>query len=124
MTNKQFSQLIQQFRRDQDKLIKFKGHDYTIGGNQDRLFNFKWVAKVLGISPLQVLSVYWLKHVLAILTYIKTRGVKSESVLSRFLDENNYNLLGYALIRDILKLKGSQLCQKKRKKSKKKKPSK
>src|SRR3990167_8362719 len=121
MTNKQFSQLIQQFRRDQDKLIKFKGHDYTIGGNQDRLFNFKWVAKVLGISPLQVLSVYWLKHVLAILTYIKTRGVKSESVLSRFLDENNYNLLGYALIRDILKLKGSQLCQKKRKKSKKKK---
>ena len=102
MTNKQFEKLLKEFRLQQDKLVKTKGHDYTIGqGEEDRLFNFKWVAEVLGISPLQVMAVYWLKHILAILTFIKTGSVKSEGLAGRFLDENNYNLLGYALTKEL-----------------------
>jgi len=122
MTNKQFSKLIKKFRKQQDELILLKGYDYTMGQHElDRLFNFKWVAGVLGISPLQVFAVYWLKHILAILTYIKTGVVKSEALASRFLDENNYNLLGYSLIKELQanqKKRKRKACKIKRKASK------
>ena len=103
MTNRQFETMVRNFRERQDKLILTKGHDYTVGnGEEDRLWNFKFVADMLGISPLQALGVYWLKHVLAICTYIKLGKVESEDIDGRFLDESNYNLLGRALINDIL----------------------
>lgn len=103
MTNKQFEKLAIKFRERQDKLIITKGHDYTVGnGDEDRLWNFKFVAGLLGITPLQALGVYWLKHVLAICTYIKLGKVESEDIDGRFLDESNYNLLGRALVNDLL----------------------
>ena len=84
-------------------MIISKGHDYTVGnGDEDRLWNFKIVAGLLGITPMQALGVYWLKHILAICTYIKTGNVESEDIDGRFLDESNYNLLGRALINDLL----------------------
>ena len=116
MTNRQFQKLVRDFRQQQDKLILKKGYDYTMG-NPDRLFNFKWVGETLGIDPLQVLGVYWLKHVLAILTFIKHRKIKSEALAGRFLDEANYNLLGWALAQEQL----GQLKKSKRKPWKKKK---
>ena len=122
MTNKQFEKLLKEFRLQQDKLVKTKGHDYTIGqGEEDRLFNFKWVAEVLGISPLQVMAVYWLKHILAILTFIKTGSVKSEGLAGRFLDENNYNLLGYALTKELNSQHHAKTRIKDKKKSRQKK---
>ena len=99
MTNKEFKRLVSGFRKSQDKLILAKGHDYT-QGNPDRLHNFKAVARLTGMTPLQVWSVYWLKHVFAICTYIKYGSVKSEGIDERFLDEANYNLLGKALLSD------------------------
>jgi hypothetical protein len=103
MKNTDFEMLVKQFRLRQDKLILSKGHDYTVGnGDEDRLWNFKTVAGLLGISPMQALGVYWLKHVLAICTYIKIGHLKSENLDGRFLDESNYNLLGRALIDDLL----------------------
>lgn len=103
MKNSEFEKLVIKFRERQDKLILTKGHDYTVGnGDEDRLWNFKTVAGMLGISPLQALGVYWLKHVFAICTYIKLGKVESEDIDGRFLDESNYNLLGRALINDLL----------------------
>lgn len=104
MKNTEFEQMVKKFRERQDLLIVSKGHDYTVGnGDQDRLWNFKTVAGLLGINPLQALGVYWLKHVLAICTYIKTGNLESgEDIDGRFLDESNYNLLGRALINDLL----------------------
>ena len=101
MTNKQFDKFIKQLRRKQDAIITSKGHDYT-QGNPDRLYNFKFVARHLGLTPMQVWSVYWLKHVLAILTFIQTGSVKSEGIEERFLDEANYNLLGQAILNERL----------------------
>lgn len=100
MRNDEFDQLVDGFRSCQDKLIKTKGHDYTVGhGVEDRLYNFKWVGDMLGLSPLKVAGVYWLKHVLAISTYIKYGSVQSdEKIDSRLLDESNYNLLITAII--------------------------
>lgn len=103
MKNTDFERMVFQFRERQDKLIISKGHDYTVGnGDEDRLWNFKFAANMLGITPLQALGVYWLKHVLAICTYIKHGKVESEDIDGRFLDESNYNLLGRALINDLL----------------------
>lgn len=105
MTKKHFNQFVKQFHREQEKLLLTKGHDYTMG-NDDRLLNFKEVASLTGMTPLQVWSVYWLKHIFAICTYVKYGKVSSEGIESRFLDEANYNLLGLALIQDIKKGKG------------------
>ena len=99
MTNNQFTKFIKNFRRKQDELISRKGHDYTIG-NKDRLFNFKFVAELIGITPAQVAAVYWLKHILAILTYVKFGKVESEDIDSRFFDESNYNALMRAVFYD------------------------
>lgn len=102
MKNTDFEKLVIEFRAKQDLLILSKGHDYTVGnGDADRLWNFKAVADMLGITPMQALGVYWLKHVLAICTYIKLGKVESEDIDGRFLDESNYNLLGRALIEDL-----------------------
>lgn len=103
MTNKQFTAFTRQLRRKQDELILNKGYDYT-QGNPDRFYNFKFVARHLGLSPMQVWGVYWLKHVLAILTFIKTGRVKSERIEERFHDEATYNLLGEALLQEQKKV--------------------
>lgn len=99
MKNKEFNKFITQFRKSQDDLIIRKGHDYT-QGNADRLHNFKYVATLTGLTPLQVWSVYWFKHVFAIATFVKYGAVKSEDITSRFIDENNYNLLGAAILQE------------------------
>jgi len=100
MTNYEFETLVTDFRSQQDQLIASKGHDYTIA-NEDRLYNFKAVAELLGITPLQVLGAYWLKHILAIITYInKGRLEADEGIEGRFLDSANYGLLGLALIKE------------------------
>jgi hypothetical protein len=110
MNNKDFESLVQGFRIEQDQLILTKGNDYTVQ-NEDRLHNFKFVAAQLGISPLQALGVYWLKHVLAICTYFKYGKVESEEIHGRFLDESNYNLLGRALISELSGDKFEKVCQ-------------
>jgi hypothetical protein len=100
MDNSQFDRLVMEFRDQQDRLISSKGHDYTIA-NEDRLFNFKFVAELLGITPLQVCGVYWLKHILAIVTYInKGRLESDERIEGRLLDAANYGLLALALIKE------------------------
>ena len=99
MRNKEFTKFISDFRKEQDKLIKSKGFDYTIAGS-DRLFNFKFVADLIGITPRQVAAVYWLKHVLAILTYVRYGKLESEGIDGRFIDEANYNLLMKAVCHD------------------------
>lgn len=100
MKNEEFDQMVNQFRWDQDDLIATKGHDYTIA-SPDRLFNFKFVGDLLGLRPEQVAAVYWLKHVMAILTHLKTGKLESsEPIEGRFLDEANYALLLQACMKE------------------------
>lgn len=112
MKNRDFEKLVKHFRERQDELIISKGHDYTVGnGDADRLWNFKTVAGMLGITPMQAVGVYWLKHVLAICTYIKLGKVESEDIDGRFLDESNYNLLANALIHELSTHTGGPIPQ-------------
>lgn len=70
-----------------------KGIDYTIG-NADRLYNFKSIAEIIGITPEQVWAVYFWKHVCAVLSWAKTGRVESEGIKGRFIDIANYAKLG------------------------------
>ena len=106
MTKKDFNKFIRKFHKSQEKLLITKGHDYT-QGSDDRLLNFKEVAQLTGMTPIQVWGIYWLKHVFAICTYIKFGKVSSEAIEGRFLDEANYNLLGLALIDESSKTRKS-----------------
>lgn len=78
-------------------LWKGKGDAYTIGN--DRLYNFTSVAEKLGLTPMQVWSVYFLKHVYAVLNYAKTGKEDLETVESRLADIAVYAKLGRLIVR-------------------------
>jgi hypothetical protein len=97
MTRPEFQSLIASIRADQDKLLAEKGADYT-QQSPDVHHNFKVVAEWTGLTPLQVWSVYFAKHILAIMSYVKNGDVKSESIEGRFRDAGNYLLLGEGIL--------------------------
>jgi hypothetical protein len=71
---------------------------YT-GGSEDVLANFKRIADRTGLTPGQVLTVYFLKHVDAITAILCRPDLPvSEEVEGRFADGINYLKLGYALV--------------------------
>lgn len=83
-----------------DKLLTSKGHDYTQGaeGDYGRLKNFYTGAEYLGLTPLQVLGVYFKKHIDAVFTFIKKGQVESEPIEGRIYDCINYLLLLYKMV--------------------------
>lgn len=99
MNSSLFGQFIEGFQKKQKDLLVAKGNDYT-EYEDDRLSNFKLVAQLTGQTPIQVWSVYWMKHVIAITNFIKKGELQSESIESRFIDASNYELLGLALIEE------------------------
>lgn len=104
MDIERLTQVIDNARARQDKILKQKGADYT-RHSADRLANFKRGAEGLGLSPLQVWAVYFSKHVDAIMSFVKTGKVESEAIEGRFDDAINYLYLGEALIREQLEAK-------------------
>lgn len=82
-----------------DGVALHKRREYT-GANEDVLTNFKRIGKRLGLSTLQVWSVYFNKHVDSVNTFSKGKGPLSESMDSRFADLLNYLYLGYAIIKE------------------------
>lgn len=70
---------------------------YTIGSD-DVLRNFKSVAERIGITPMQVWGVYFLKHIDALTALAKSESIpQAEAIEGRFSDALNYLDLGYAL---------------------------
>ena len=96
MTNADFKELIQNRRLDEDLLLSIKGQDYARADKDNRLRNFELIADLLAGAPMDavtVCAIYWLKHVLAICTYVATRKLESEDLDSRFTDNQNYGYL-------------------------------
>lgn len=70
---------------------------YTLG-NEDVLKNFKAAAERAGVTPGQAWTVYFLKHIDAIVSVMTRPDLPvSEAPLGRFADAINYLQLGYAL---------------------------
>lgn len=78
-----------------------KGKEYT-DGSGDRLENFKGEAKNIGITDLQIWSVYASKHFRAIQSYIRHDGkvFSNEHISGRIDDLHVYLFLLEALIQD------------------------
>ena len=80
---------------------KAKRPAYT-AGREDVLHNFKSVAQRVGITPGQVLAVYLLKHVDAVVAALAHPHLpQAEPVVGRFADLMNYAGLGFALLEDV-----------------------
>lgn len=85
----------------EEKLIgEQKGREYVLQ-DDDRLDNFKRLAKEIDIPPLKVLYVYWKKHIDAIINFCK-RGheISEEKIEERIKDARVYLSLMRALIEE------------------------
>lgn len=106
MNNQDFFAHRRELNRLAGKILNEKGPAYAgvdEDGEEDRFTNFKVIAllndlyNVESSEPLGTWAVYFLKHVLAILSYIGN-GVTSEGgIINNFADARNYLDLGYGL---------------------------
>lgn len=80
------------------ELLSCKGDDYAMG--EDRLSNFKEIARMCGVTPIQVWAVYCGKHFSALMNYASKGRLESEPVEMRFVDLANYAVLGAAIARE------------------------
>lgn len=115
MNQEQFTKLINLTCEQTSDLLIRKGAEYA--SDADRLANFKNNAERLGMTPLQVWSVYAGKHIDGIQSYMKKiHGVGasemsinlqviddklSEPIEGRFHDLINYCYLGLAILHEI-----------------------
>lgn len=98
MTNKDFYEMVNESFNSRLEIMKAKGKEYTIGSD-DKLQNFKDVARQLGLRPMQVWDVYFSKHIASIHNYVKD-GIEAsnESIEGRIMDAQNYLDLFQALV--------------------------
>jgi len=103
MTNKDYeSQKLARFE-NRTEMALGKSKEYAKDG--DRLANFKEAAQVLGVHPLTVASVYFYKHIAAVLTYCRKTSLGqtpelSEPIEGRIQDAQEYLDIIAALIKD------------------------
>ena len=103
MTTQELIAMVEEFQVQEVEMLKSKGADYS--GTSDTLSNFKSIAALSGTSKYFVWLVYFLKHVWAINTWVKTGGnLKDESIESRIMDARNYLILLLALIKEDAEL--------------------
>lgn len=78
---------------------EMKNADYSRGNVVDNNAAFKEMAKEVGITPLQVWSVFAKKHFKAIDSFIKF-GSESEPIEGRIIDAINYLVILHSLIKE------------------------
>ena len=98
MNYKEFEHLLDRIVAKEKEIGKTKAVEYT--QNDDRLDNFKRLAKELGLAPEQILSVYLKKHLDAIMRYCRTGETLSEDITGRILDARVYLSLLWGLVEE------------------------
>ena len=96
MTASEFENAMLALHNLRNKELEGKRPAYT-QQSKDVLYNFKTIAQLTGLKPLQVLNVYKTKHDMALNTYINS-GLEAEPIATRCADLINYIELAYALI--------------------------
>ena len=101
MITKEFNKLVDSTVETCKEIMSSKGGEYAHG--DDRLDNFKRNAEQLGLTSLDVWSIYFRKHLDAITMYTQdvrsgNERVRSEPILGRFDDAINYLILGKGLV--------------------------
>ncbi len=77
-----------------------KNPDYS-AGTLDAMANYYELASAAGITPMQAWMCLMMKHVTAIMRFVKVGNVTSEPIRGRFIDLANYAMLGAALADDL-----------------------
>jgi hypothetical protein len=90
-----FKKLSEELIAEANQVSEDKQKDYA--RDFDALDNFKSIALITGLTPQQVWSVYFYKHISAVMAWAREGKVESESLKSRFIDIINYAKLGYGL---------------------------
>lgn len=98
MNQKEFDVVAQELLDLAASIRNSKGKDYS--ENNDRLSNFKNIAKELGVKPSLVWAVYFRKHIDAIMKHTREGQTESEPIEGRLADVLNYILLYYGLIKE------------------------
>lgn len=80
------------------EILSAKGMDYA--SEEDALRQFKETAAAVGVDPLQVWSVFFQKHLAAIMRFVRDGRVESEGVESRVIDLIAYLALFNGLIKE------------------------
>src|SRR5574341_1661414 len=107
MNDQEFKQIRKKFNEMGTKELDDRGPSYAekFDGNEDRLANFKVLAKDIGISPMQVLMIYLKKHMRSIERYVRDGHQTSEGVITNFVGARNYLDLAVALDQDLSRSK-------------------
>lgn len=79
------------------QIAESKRPAYTVG-SPDVLANFKRIGERTKLSPLQVLDIYFLKHIDSITAFSDGDIPQDEPIIERFADAINYLLLKFALL--------------------------
>lgn len=100
MNNDKFYALLEKMVLQERETMVGKGREYTIGSD-DKLANFKNVARDCGLTPLQVWFVYASKHWASICNFVKD-GVEAsnEPIDGRIMDMRNYLALMQAIVQE------------------------
>lgn len=98
MTEADFKEILDSILTQCREVLSVKGRDYASSVEDNRLRNFETTAKMMGISPLKVITIFMQKHRDAIDAYTNTGRVESESLEGRIVDHINYLLLYYAQV--------------------------
>ena len=88
MKEKIFYEKCDELYKECMDIMKTKGQAYS--GLEDKLGNFKRVAKNLAMTPKQVWYVYFSKHLDALSAYLRGEYVDSEPIMGRIKDLINY----------------------------------
>lgn len=98
MTSKDFDALFEETVSEMKLILCQKGKDYS--SEEDRNSNFKEIAELIGITPQQVWSVYFMKHVISVMNFVKKGVLHSEPIEGRILDSLNYLVLFRSLVKE------------------------
>ena len=83
-------------------IMKTKGEAYS--GLEDKLGNFKRIAKTLNLPVEQVWYVYFAKHMDALQSYLRGEYKDSESIKGRIQDLINYLFLLAGILKEQNKI--------------------
>ena len=100
MTVEKRLELVKELFDEGIKVLIAKGNSYA--GSGDSLANFKRNAERLGLTPYQILAVYWNKHVDSINNAIQQNPKApidhTEGLRGRIIDAKNYLDILYCLL--------------------------
>lgn len=102
MIYKEYNKIVKMMIKEEEHVGKTKGLEYST--DQDKLEMFNTLSLLLGVSKDMICTIFIMKHIFSILSYIKNGKTLSEPIEERIKDIRVY----LSLFRAIIEEKKSQ----------------